>query len=98
MVDKEKFYSGTILKNYRNISCGALSYLKDDPKSISASVSYKLSERSLSDKWQLIGSVTNILNQKTYNYTLVDSSDFSKTFSSYRIRPRNVLLSIYYKF
>lgn len=272
MVDKEKFYSGTILKNYRNISRGALSYLEDDPKSISASVSYKLSERSLfisgsisrdwnksaylnimeftpnyiisgyrenphtedenslylngsinkgikalrgkigldieyyktdavmvrndnvmpftsrniglspningrlsswcnmiynicfyrssmklrgseedtsnsneytqslemifsptkkfnfsllgehyyteiskdlakhlvladfkaeytlSDKWQLIGSVTNILNQKTYNYTLVDSSDFSKTFSSYRIRPRNVLLSIYYKF
>ncbi|MBP3332166.1 MAG: hypothetical protein J6K90_06340 [Tidjanibacter sp.] len=46
----------------------------------------------------MIGSVTNILNQKTYNYTLVDSSDFSKTFSSYRIRPRNVLLSIYYKF
>lgn len=55
-------------------------------------------EYNLSDNWQLILSAKNILNQKTYNYTLADSETFSKSFSSYEIRPRNILLSIYYKF
>lgn len=55
-------------------------------------------EYNISDKWQLILSAKNILNQKTYNYTLVDSNDFTKSYTSYKIRPRNILLSLYYKF
>lgn len=55
-------------------------------------------EYNISDKWQLILSAKNILNQKTYNYTLVDSDDFTKSYTSYKIRPRNILVSLYYKF
>ncbi len=55
-------------------------------------------EYNISDKWQLILSTKNILNQMTYNYTLVDSNDFTKSYTSYKIRPRNILLSLYYKF
>ena len=55
-------------------------------------------EYNISDKWQLILSAKNILNQKTYNYTLVDSNDFTKSYTSYKIRPRNILVSLYYKF
>ncbi len=55
-------------------------------------------EYTLSNKWQLIGSVTNLLDQDTYNYTMVDSEDFTRTHASYKIRPRNLLLSLYYKF
>ena len=40
----------------------------------------------------------DILNQETYNYTLVDSDTFSKSYTSYMIRPRNVLLSVFHKF
>jgi len=55
-------------------------------------------EYTINDKWQLILSAKNILNQETYNYTLVDSRDFTKSYTSYKIRPRNILLSLYYKF
>ena len=55
-------------------------------------------EYTLSDKWQLILSAKNILNQQTYNFTLANSDLFTKSYTSYEIRPRNVLLSLYYKF
>jgi hypothetical protein len=55
-------------------------------------------ECNLSERLQLILSVENLLNQKTYNYTLVDSDTFTKSYTSYKIRPRNILLSLYYKF
>lgn len=55
-------------------------------------------EYNLSDKWQLLLTATNILNQDTYNYTLVDSDNFTRSFTSYGIRPRNILLGIFYKF
>jgi len=55
-------------------------------------------EYSITPNWILMASVTNILNQDTYNYTLVNSMDFSKSYTSYNIRPRNVLLSLYHKF
>lgn len=55
-------------------------------------------EYNINEKWQLILSAKNILNQKTYNYTLVDSERFTKSYTAYEIRPRNILLSLYYKF
>lgn len=55
-------------------------------------------EYILSDDWILQASATNILDQNTYNYTLVDSDTFSRSYTSYAIRPRNVLLSIFHKF
>ena len=55
-------------------------------------------EYNISDKLQLILSAENLLNQKTYNYTLVVSETFTKSYTSYQIRPRNILLSLYYKF
>ncbi len=55
-------------------------------------------EYILSDDWILQASATNILDQDTYNYTLVDSDTFSRSYTSYAIRPRNVLLSIFHKF
>lgn len=55
-------------------------------------------EYNINAKWQLILSAKNILNQDTYNYTMVDSRDFTKSYTSYKIRPRNILLSLYYKF
>lgn len=55
-------------------------------------------EYNLSDRWQLLLNATNILNQKTYNYTMVDSERFTRSFTSYTIRPRNILLGIFYKF
>ena len=55
-------------------------------------------EYNLTDNLQLILSAKNILNQKSYNLTIEDTDMFSKSFSSYDIRPRNLLLSLYYKF
>lgn len=55
-------------------------------------------EYSLNDRWQLLLTATNILNQDTYNYTLVDSENYSHSFTSYNIRPRNILLGVFYKF
>ena len=55
-------------------------------------------EYLLSDDWILQAAATNILDQETYNYTLVDSDTFSRSFTSYVIRPRNLLLSIFHKF
>lgn len=55
-------------------------------------------EYTLNDRWQLLLNATNILDQKTYNYTLVDSETFTRSFTSYAIRGRNVLLGVFYKF
>lgn len=53
-------------------------------------------EYQLSDKWQLIASITNILDQQTYAYTIID--DLTTAHASYKIRPRNYLIGLYYKF
>jgi hypothetical protein len=55
-------------------------------------------EYNLTDNLQLILSAKNILNHKNYNLTTEDTESLSKSFVSYDIRPRNVLLSLYYKF
>lgn len=55
-------------------------------------------EYNLNDSWQILLTATNILNQKTYNYTLVDSSRFTRSYTSYTIRPLNVLLGVFFKF
>jgi len=55
-------------------------------------------EYNISDNWQLILSARNLLNQKTYNFTLADSERFTKSYTAYQIRPRNILLSLFYKF
>ncbi|MBQ9399403.1 MAG: TonB-dependent receptor [Bacteroidales bacterium] len=55
-------------------------------------------EYRINDSWQLIGSVTNILNQETYDYKLISSFFGTSSYTSYKIRPRNFLLSLYYKF
>ena len=55
-------------------------------------------EYALSPTWVIMTAVTNILDQETYNYTLVDNDRFSKSYTSYGIRPRNILLSLYHKF
>ena len=55
-------------------------------------------EYTLLPDWVIMAAVTNMLNQETYNYTLVDNDRFTKSFTSYGIRPRNVLLSLYHKF
>jgi len=54
-------------------------------------------EYTVNPKWVIMLSVTNLLDQDTYNYTLVDSNSFTQSYSSYAIRPRNFLLSFYHK-
>ncbi len=53
-------------------------------------------EYQVTPKWQVIASVTNILNQKDYSYTVI--ANLNSTRTSYTIRPRNYMLSLYYKF
>ena len=55
-------------------------------------------EYNISNRLQLIVDAVNLLNQKTYNYTLVNSNNFSKSYTSYNIRPRNIMVSLFYKF
>ncbi len=55
-------------------------------------------EYNLTNNLQLILSAKNILNQKIYKLTVEDTDLFAKSYSSYDIRPRNVLMSLYYKF
>ena len=55
-------------------------------------------EYDITSQWQVILSVKNILNQKTYNYTLSDHDNFTKSYTAYKIRPRNILISLFYKF
>lgn len=55
-------------------------------------------EYDLNARWQLLFTVRNLLNQRTYNYTMNDSFKFTKSFTSYNIRPRNILVGVYYKF
>ena len=53
-------------------------------------------EYQINPKWQVIASVTNILDQKDYSYTVI--ANLNSTRTSYIIRPRNYMLSLYYKF
>lgn len=53
-------------------------------------------EYQFTKQWQFIASITNILNQADYSFTNIDN--LTQTRTSYKIRPRNVLLSLYYKF
>ncbi len=53
-------------------------------------------EYQFSPRWQAILSITNLLNQKDYTYTSI--SNLSSEYHWYKIRPRNVLISLYYKF
>lgn len=55
-------------------------------------------EYKLSDKVQLLLTATNLLNQKTYNYTLISSTEYTKSYTAFDIRPRNILVGVYYKF
>lgn len=55
-------------------------------------------EYNLTDRWQLLLTARNILNQDTYNYTLMDPERFTRSYTSYDIRPRNILLGFFYKF
>ena len=55
-------------------------------------------EYTINDRWQLIGSVTNLLGQNNYDYKLINSMYAISSYTSYRIRPRNFLLSLYFKF
>lgn len=50
----------------------------------------------LKDNWELSLSATNLLDKREYAYVML--SDLSSTSASYSIRPRNVLLSMYFRF
>ena len=47
-------------------------------------------------RWQAILSITNLLDQKDYSYNSI--SDLSTEYHWIKIRPRNVLFSLYYTF
>lgn len=55
-------------------------------------------EYKVNSRWELIASVTNMLNEKIYSYTLESTVPPSNAVTSYVIRPRNVLLSAFFKF
>ncbi len=55
-------------------------------------------EYILGPRWVLQASVTNLLGQDTYNYTLMDNTNFSRSFTAYSIRPRDILLGVYHAF
>mgnify|MGYP000889340487 CR=1 FL=1 len=55
-------------------------------------------EFKINERWQLIASITNLLNQTTYNYILISNKMASSSYTSYSIRPRNLLLSVFFKF
>lgn len=55
-------------------------------------------EYKLNERWQLLGTVTNILNVTSYDYQLENAATLSKSITSYAIRPRNLLVSVFYKF
>jgi len=53
-------------------------------------------EYQVTPNWQLIASITNLLDQEDYSYTVI--GNLSTSHYSYIIRPRNFLVSVYYKF
>ena len=55
-------------------------------------------EYIISPQWELTASVTNLLNEKNYSYILESTFPLSKALTSYVIRPRNMLLSVFFKF
>ena len=55
-------------------------------------------EYIINPQWELTASVTNLLNEKNYSYILESTFPLSKALSSYVIRPRNMLLSVFFKF
>ena len=55
-------------------------------------------EYKINARWELIASVTNMLNEKIYSYSLESTVPPSNAVTSYVIRPRNVLLSAFFKF
>ena len=55
-----------------------------------------VAEYQFHPRWQAILSITNLLNQKDYSYNSI--SDLSTEFHWIKIRPRNVLFSLYYTF
>lgn len=74
-----------------------MNQLTDDQFKNLVLVDFK-AEYDLNERWQLIASVTNILNQDTYDYKLINSMMAISSYTSYHIRPRNFLLSLYFKF
>ena len=55
-------------------------------------------EYIINSHWELIASVTNLLNERNYSYILESTFPLSKALSSYAIRPRNIMLSAFFKF
>ena len=55
-------------------------------------------EYQITKSLQAIVYVTNLLNQRDYTYTGISSDDLTSTHLSYKLRGRNVLASLYYKF
>ena len=55
-------------------------------------------EYIINPQWELTASVTNLLNEKNYSYILESTFPLSKALTSYVIRPRNMLLSVFFKF
>lgn len=55
-------------------------------------------EYIINTHWELTASVTNLLNEKTYSYILESTFPLSKALNSYVIRPRNLILSAFFKF
>jgi len=55
-------------------------------------------EYKINERWQLIASITNLLNQNVYDYKLISSITATSSYTSYTIRPRNLLLSVFFKF
>lgn len=56
------------------------------------------SEYIINSHWELTASVSNLLNEKTYSYILESTFPLSKALTSYVIRPRNVMISAFFKF
>ncbi len=57
-----------------------------------------VAEYQFAPRWQAILSITNLLNQKDFSYNSISNADVSTTYNWFKIRPRNVLLSLYYTF
>lgn len=51
---------------------------------------------TIGNRWELIGSVTNLFNVKYYSYFI--ESNLNTFYESYTIRPRNILVSATYRF
>ena len=57
-----------------------------------------VAEYQFHPRWQAIFSITNLLNQKDYSYNSISDANVSTTYNWFKIRPRNVLFSLYYTF